>query len=217
MADSGQTHGRNATTLCAVGISSELAWRDAGLQIGRYDFRSFRKDAGFGILRWRRQFLNNGFRHIQFWIFDPQPPQIGYNGASLQRSQYLLVRGAPLWGKDAEPHLCHFRLAGPEAEEFIQIAATLHNLRRDCAVDGYLHSLDVLQNALISGRLAPSIVFRLQPVDRHHNIQLRKLHPRFRNRPECTRNYLRMHSTAFNLRQHQVEFAVANQWVSADD
>src|SRR5579872_2914134 len=71
MSDSRQAHGRDATALLAVRISSELAWSDLGGQVGGDGFSGPRKDAVFGISGWRCELLENSLGHVQLRVFDP--------------------------------------------------------------------------------------------------------------------------------------------------
>ena len=124
--------------------------------------------------------------------------------------------GAALRRKDAEPHLVHLRLGGPETKKFIEITGSLCDLRGDRAVNGYPRVTDALENPFVSGGFAPRVMLRLQAIYRNHNIQLAHAHPGAWNYSECARDHLGMHTAAFDLWQQHVDLAVPHHGISAD-
>jgi hypothetical protein len=86
MANGGQPHGCDAAALSAIRVSSKLAWSNSRVQIGGDDCGGSRKDAAFRIAGWGRNFVNDGFVHVEFWVFDAKPAEVGDGRCALRRS-----------------------------------------------------------------------------------------------------------------------------------
>src|SRR6185437_2752920 len=98
------SHGCNAATAFAVGVSSELARGDFRLEVGRDDARGSREYAFRGIT-WRRlNFTDEFFRHFQNRVLHPQMTEIGNNRSALRNAEDFGIGGAALWSEDAEPY-----------------------------------------------------------------------------------------------------------------
>jgi len=106
-------------------------------------------------------------------------------------------------------------LFAPKAKEFIEVTATLCYLRRDRAVNSYSCPFDVLEDALVGSWFAPSIVLRLQAIDRYHYIQFLQFHPRGWDHPECARDDLGVYGAGLDLGQQHFELTVPNQRIAA--
>jgi hypothetical protein len=65
--------------------------------------------------------------------------------------------------------------------------------------------------------MAPGIVFRLETVDRYHDIQFLECRPTGGDDPERTGDDLRVHSATFYLRQQLFDFPVPHQRIATDE
>jgi hypothetical protein len=68
-----------------------------------------------------------------------------------------------------------------------------------CTCD--LVPLDVLEDALVGGRLAALVVLGLQTVDRHDDLEAAQADPFLGNRPHGARDHLRVHAALGELRE----------------
>jgi hypothetical protein len=69
---------------------------------------------------------------------------------------------------------------------------------------------DILENAAVSGRGAPYVVFRRQAIHRHHQVKIRKSAPFSGDRANGTGNQLYFNSEFRKLWQQYAQFAVTN-------
>ena len=82
-------------------------------------------------------------------------------------------------------------------------------------MNSYPRVLDALQDALIGRRLPALVVFRLQPVDRDHGIQLLEVLPMGRYHAKSARYHLGMNTPLLHLWQNLLEFPIAHQRITA--
>ena len=136
---------------------------------------------------------------------------------TIGRRQTLLRVLADLRCVQADPDLTRIGILGPEPHELLQIALPARLLPRDRAVDGDLMSFDVLEDAIVCGRLASLVVFRLKSVDGHDNLQSRKSDPFRRDRPHGAGHDLRIHSHLRESRQDLAEFPITDERFTTHD
>ena len=105
----------------------------------------------------------------------------------------------------------------PRSEEFLEVAGAPHLLPRDRAVHRDLVSLDVLDDAIVGGGRTPRVVFGLQSVDRHDDLELGQPRPFPWDRPDCARDELGVDLPFRQLRQNLVKLAIADERLSADN
>ena len=72
---------------------------------------------------------------------------------------------------EADPDQSCIGIGLPVVEELLEIAVTAHLLPRDGAVDRDLMPFDVLEDPIVGGRRAPDVVFGLEAIDRHDDLQ----------------------------------------------
>lgn len=78
-------------------------------------------------------------------------------------------------------------------------------------------SRDVSENAIVRCRGAPGIVFGLQTVDGHDDVQPLKLRPRGTQGSERAGDNLDVDSARQQRWNHQLQFTIADQGVATDD
>jgi hypothetical protein len=210
MAHCSQGHRRYAAALCAVGVSAKLAWSDFRPKVRRNDFGRSRKDAFFGIIRWRLEFAEEGFGHFEALIFEPQSMEVCDGGSSVRGRKNLRIGCTALRSKDAEPHLCDLWSSCPELQEVIEVALSPSDLRCDGAVNGDSGILDVFEDSFIGSRLAPNIVLWLKTINGNNDIQLLESLPCRRDDPEGAGDDLRVNTALFNLGKEQFELTVTD-------
>ena len=76
MANCGERHRCDAAALLAVGIASELAWRDAGFEIGGKCLCGAREDAIFRTAGWCGHFVQQFVWHLDEGILLAQSAEI---------------------------------------------------------------------------------------------------------------------------------------------
>ena len=84
-------------------------------------------------------------------------------------------------------------------------------------MDGYLGALYVLQDALVGGGLAALVVLGLKAVDGDDYVEFLESSPFNGNDSEGAGDDLGVDASSFNLREEELEFAVADQGVAADE
>jgi hypothetical protein len=125
--------------------------------------------------------------------------------------------GGDLRREEADPDLRHLVAGRPEADELFEVAVALHLLAGDGAVHRDLVPGDVLLNAIVGRRRAPHVVFGLQAIDRHHDLQTPDLCELGRNRTHRAGHQLRVDAAVGEQRQDLLQFAIAHQRLAADD
>lgn len=80
----------------------------------------------------------------------------------------------------------------------------------------YLVAFDISQDSFIGSRLSPQIVFRLQPVDGHNDLETLQAGPGERDWSKSAGNDLHVRLSD-QLGEKNLEFAIPNQRVAADD
>ena len=76
-----------------------------------------------------------------------------------------------------------------------------------------MSELRIAVRHVLPNTLAPLIVLRLQPVNRHHNIQVLEPSPLRWNRAKRARHDLRVHASCVQLGQQHLQLAIPHQWV----
>ena len=76
---------------------------------------------------------------------------------------------------------------------------------------------DVFEDPVVRRRRAPHVVFRLETVDRDHDLELGHVGPRRRDRPNGAGHDLRVHAHGRELRQQDVELPESHERLAADD
>ena len=77
--------------------------------------------------------------------------------------------------------------------------------------------LDVLEDAIVGGRLAPLVVLRLETVDGYHHLQARDRRPLDWDRPDRAGDHLRVDASLGQLGQDLVELSKPDERFTADD
>jgi len=72
MSDGGETHGGDAAALRTVGVATELAGRNRGLEVGRDGMSGAGEDAVFRRFGRVAELLDAGLVHVQNGIKRPQ-------------------------------------------------------------------------------------------------------------------------------------------------
>ena len=164
-----------------------------------------------------RDLADEGFGHLEGWVFPSQLAEIGNQVLSLRGRQNFGIGGSALRCENAEPDFYHLRLCGPEAEEFIEVARAVCDLRRDGAVNGDAGVFDALEDALVGRGLAAYIMFRLQAIDGYDDVQFLELHPGSGDFAKGAGDDLHVYAPAMDLRDQRVEFTITNEGIASDD
>src|SRR5260370_14642651 len=171
MADCREAHGGNAAALGAVRAATELAGGDDGLEIGGDGVSGAGEDAVLGGSGRVEELADGGLVHVEDGIEGPQAEEFGDDRGTDGGSEDLGPGGALLGREDAHPDLAGFGAVGPEAEELFEVAGPAGDLSRDGAVDGDSGLSDVFEDALVGCGGAAEVVFGLEAVTQHTNIQ----------------------------------------------
>jgi hypothetical protein len=84
-------------------------------------------------------------------------------------------------------------------------------------MDGDGVSLDVLQDAIVGGRRAADVVFGLETIDRHDDLETLQRSPFDRHRAHGARHDLCVDPPRRHPWQDFTELAIADEWLAADD
>jgi outer membrane receptor protein involved in Fe transport len=120
-------------------------------------------------------------------------------------------------GEDAEPYFLDLGTRRPEFQELAEVARPLHHLTGDRAMDRDSLSRNVSENAVVGCRCAPGIVFGLQSIDRHGDVQVLQLRPGGTQGSERAGDNLHVDSARQQRWDHQLQFTIADQGVATDD
>ncbi len=170
-----------------------------------------------GTLRWRSKLANHFFRHVQLCILPSQLQHLRDRPLPFVGTQDFWHLIADLRREQTEPYFLDFGTGCPEFQELAEVAGPLHHLTGDRAMDRDSLSRDVSQNAVVGCWGAPGIVFGLQTVDRHGDVQVLKLRPCGPHRSERAGDNLHVDSARQERRNHQLQFTIADQRVTTDD
>ena len=118
-----------------------------------------------------QKLLNQSLWHIEFRNERPQAKQFFYGPHSFLASKNFRRRSTDLRREYAHPNLPDFRFGTPELDKFLEVRLAFHHLCGNGAMHSYLMTTNAFKNASIGGRLAALVVLRLQPIDRHDNLQ----------------------------------------------
>jgi len=113
-----QIHGSNASAVCAIRISAELARRNLGLQVRR---QGLSREREYTILRtvwWQRKLPNQRLPHVQLWILLSQLHHVPNGPFPLFRAQDFWHFSTRLRREHAEPYLLDLWARCPEFQKF---------------------------------------------------------------------------------------------------
>lgn len=215
--DGGQSGGGHATALGAVGIAAELAWSDAGGEVGGNAGGGLREDA---IFRGGGRFgvaVEDGGRHVHFGKEVAEAGQFGDHGLAIEGSEALGALLSLLRCKEAEPDVFNLRLARPEIGEFAEIARALDLRTGNSAMDGDLMSGNVFENAIVSCGRTPRVVLGLQAIYGDDQMKIADGAPFERNGANSAGDELDFDIHGCQLGEDDVQFAIANQRLPTDD
>src|SRR5262252_6718324 len=85
-----------------------------------------------------------------------------------------------------------------------------------CTVNDYRVSFDIAENPLVCCGRAPTVMLRLQPVNRHYNVEPGYSGPFDRYRADSTGDKLNLDAHAIQFRQKHVKLSKPNQRLSAN-
>lgn len=170
-----------------------------------------------GGLRWAEEFPDRRLVHVEDGIEGAKAQEFRDDSGAESRRKNLRSCGSYLWGEDAHPDFFCLGLACPETEKVLEVARTLCDLAGDGAVDGDGGVCDVPEDAIVGGRGATEIVLGLEAVDGDHYVEALDVRPMGRNGAEGAGDDLNVDATAFKRWEDDFEFAMANQWISADE
>jgi len=125
----------------------------------------------------------------------------------------LSARGSVLGRENAHPNLFHISIRRPKIDKGRNVIGTMSHRTCHSAMHRYVMAFDVSQDSIVSRRLAPKIVFRLQSVDRNGHLQIPKLGPGSWNRTESAGNNLHV-SALRQLGQKNIKFPIANERIA---
>jgi hypothetical protein len=119
--------------------------------------------------------------------------------------------------KQTEPDAANLLAIRPKISELTQVARTLEVQASNGAVHGDLVPANVFENPFVGRGRTPLVVFRLQAIDGHNDVQARNVSPRNRDLANGAGNELYFDLHVGQLREQDSEFVVTNQRFSAYD
>ena len=159
----------------------------------------------------------NAVRHLDFRKINAQPRQFLERLSPVFRSQALLALLSFLRRIEAEPDGQDFPAPGPEIRKVPQIVVMLKELTGDGAMNVDSMAGNVLEDAVVSGGCAPPVVVGLQAVDGYGQMKVGQISPGSGNGTDRAGDHLHFHTQAAQLRKQNIQFAIANQWLTAHD
>ena len=118
---------------------------------------------------------------------------------------------------EADPDQARVGIGLPVVEELLQVAVPPDLLPCHRAVNGDLMPFDVLEDAIVGRGRAAHVVFRLEAIDRHDELQPVQPLPLAWNGSNGARHELRVYASFGHLRQDRVEFLVSDQRLASHD
>ncbi len=187
-------------------------------EVGGHAAGRFREDAPFGRIRWRGHGRQQLRPHPELREARSEPAEFGERARPVAGLESLVGHFANLRCVETHPDSPDRGNLRPEPDERLDVALPPRHLARDGAVRGdAVMPFDVAQDAVVGGRRAPGIVFRLEAVDRHRDVEVADRRPLDRDRPHGARHDLRVDAHRRESRQQAGELAVADQRFAADD
>lgn len=154
----------SASALRAIGISTENARLNPASKIRRIVSRHFCKQTVARIRGWMQESACQTRMEYQFGIPSSQFGQISRKSRTIFRSKHLSALLADLRRVSAHPNAIRFRPAAPERHVLLEVASALEHGLGDRPVNIHLASVDILEDAVVSGGLPPNIVMLGQAV-----------------------------------------------------